>query len=90
MEAPSGSADELAAEACARLRLVEQGVRADASGETVLLELARARAAAQAASERDPRWVALAGGVAALDEAVRADDPGATSVGLRVARAECG
>jgi hypothetical protein len=82
-------AEDFAQAACVRLRLVEQGIAAESAASTVRRELASARVLAAEALQRDGRWAALSGSVAALDEAVRRDD-GATAVqALRVAQQEC-
>jgi hypothetical protein len=83
------SAKDFAAASCLRLRFVEQGVRANSSADAVRRSLAEARVLAAEASVRDPLWVPLSGGVAALDEAVRRDDPRAADIGLQSARAAC-
>lgn len=83
------TAKDFAAAACLRLRFVEQGVRANSSADAVRRSLAEARVLAAEASVRDQVWVPLSGGVAALDEAVRRDDPEAAGIGLRSARAAC-
>jgi hypothetical protein len=81
---------ESATAACTRLRLVEQGIRANSATATVRANLAEARDLATRAARQDARWVALSGGIAALDEALRRDDPAAAEIGLRVAREACG
>lgn len=80
---------DFAVAACVRLRLVEQGVQANSAAADVTRSLAEARVLAAEAARRDPIWLGLSGGVAALDEAVRADDGTAASIGLRAARAMC-
>jgi len=82
------SADDFARAACVRLRLAAQAVQADAAAATVRTELAAARALAAAALRRDGRYAALSGAVAALDEAVRADEGATAAGGLRVALRE--
>ncbi|MCA1712477.1 MAG: hypothetical protein LC789_12905 [Actinobacteria bacterium] len=84
-----GTAAQDAARACVRLRLVAQGVQANAAAADVRADLAEARRLAGSAAVRDQRWVALSGGIAALDEAVARDDGAAAATGLRVALAEC-
>jgi len=81
--------EDFARAACVRLRLGAQGIRADSSAETVRTELAAARALAAEAVRGDGRYAGLSGGVAALDEAVRRDQPDSAGVGLRIALAEC-
>ena len=83
------SGADLAAAACVRLRLARQGVVANASAQSVQQELAEARELATEAARRDPTYVALSGGVAALDEAVRRDAGADAALGLRVALANC-
>ena len=73
-----------------RLRLVAQGVAANSSAAVVRRELAAARVLAAAALRRDGRWAGLSGGVAALDEAVEADDGAVAGPALAVALRECG
>ena len=85
----ASSAQDFADAACVRLRLVAQGVAADSSASVVREELAAARVLAAAALRRDGRWAGLSGGVAALDEAVRADDGAAAGSAVRVALQEC-
>lgn len=75
--------------ACVRLRLVAQGVAADSSASVVRQELAAARVLAAAALRRDGRWAGLSGGIAALDEAVAADDGAVAGPALQVALREC-
>lgn len=84
------SAADYADAACVRLRLVAQGVAADSSAAVVRRELAGARVLAAAALRRDGRWAGLSGGIAALDEAVAADDGAAAGPALQVALRECG
>lgn len=90
---PSGrpvmTAQEYAGAACVRLRLVEQGVAANSAAATVRANLAEARSLAAEASRLDAAWVALSGGLAALDEAVSRNDGTAAATGLRVAREAC-
>lgn len=83
------SADELARAACVRLRLAAQGIRAGAAADAVRRELAGARALSAAALRGDARYAPLSGGIAALDEAVRRNDPVAATEGLRTALASC-
>ena len=80
---------ELAEAACVRVDLAIQAIQANAAAETVRKELAAARALAAAAMKVDARFAALSGGVSALDEAVRRDEPEAASLGLRVAAERC-
>ena len=80
---------DLAEAACVRVDLATQAIQANAAAETVREELAAARALAAEAMEGDARFSALSGGVSALDEAVRRDEPEAASLGLRVARERC-
>lgn len=88
--APGAStAEDFARASCVRLRLVTQGISADSAADTVRRELASARVLAAEALQRDARWASLSGGVAALDEAVRADDGAAAAAVLPVAVAEC-
>ena len=88
--APSArSARDFAVAACVRVRLAEQGVLANARADTVQQSLAEARTLAGEAARRDPVWLGLSGGVAALDEAVRRNDGTAAGIGLRSARAAC-
>ena len=88
--APSArTARDFAVAACVRVRLVEQGVQANSAAADVTRSLREARVLAAEAARRDPVWIGLSGGVAALDEAVRADDGTAASIGLRAARAMC-
>ena len=75
--------------ACVRLRLVAQGVAADSAATVVRQELAAARVLAAAALRRDGQWAGLSGGIAALDEAVAADDGAAAGPALQVALREC-
>ena len=84
------SGEELAAAACIRLRLAQQGILANSSADTVRGELAEARVLAAAAVTKDSAFTALSGGAAALDEALRRDAPGAASLAVRVVRASCG
>jgi hypothetical protein len=81
--------EELARAACVQLRLAAQGLQADSSAPDVRSELAAARVLAAEALRGDARFTQLSGGAAALDEAVRADDPGAAAVGVRVALDAC-
>lgn len=83
------TAADYAEAACVRLRLVAQGVAADSSASVVRQELAAARVLAAAALRRDGRWAGLSGGIAALDEAVSADDGAVAVPALQVALAEC-
>lgn len=83
------TADDYAQAACVRLRLVSQGVAADSAASVVRTELAAARVLAAAALRRDGRWAGLSGGLAALDQAVAADDAAAAGSALQVALAEC-
>lgn len=83
------TAADYAEAACVRLRLVSQGVAADSAASVVRGELAAARVLAAAALRRDGRWAGLSGGIAALDEAVSADDGAAAGPALQVALAEC-
>ena len=88
--APGAStAEDYAEAACVRLRLAAQGVAADSAASVVRRELAAARALAAAALRRDGRWAGLSGGIAALDEAVGADDGAAAGPALQVALREC-
>ena len=80
---------ELADAACVRVGLATQAIRADGSADTVRRELAAARRLAAAALRRDPRFTALSGGLAALDEAVRRDEARDADVALKVALREC-
>lgn len=82
-------APEFAEAACVRVDLATQGIRADASAATVRAELAAARRLASAALRIDPRFTALSGGIAALDEAVRRDEPRDAEVALQVTLKEC-
>ena len=82
-------AHELAEAACLRVNLATQAIRANASAETVREELAAARSLAAAALRRDARFTALSGGVSALDEAVRRDEPRDAEVALKVTLREC-
>ena len=79
----------LAEAACVRVDLATQAIRADSSAETVRNELAAARSLASAALRRDARFTALSGGVSALDEAVRRDEPRDAEVALNVVLQEC-
>ena len=81
--------EDLARAACVRVRLAGQGVQADAAARVVRAELRAARVLAAEAVRRDGRWAGLSGGVAALDEAVAADDPVAAGLGLQTALAAC-
>jgi hypothetical protein len=83
------TASDYADAACVRLRLVAQGVTADSAASVVRQELAAARVLAAAALRRDGRWAGLSGGIAALDEAVTADDGAAAGPALQVALREC-
>lgn len=83
------TAEQLAAAACVHLRLAQQGVLADSAADTVRVELTRARVLARAAVGKDARFAALSGAAAALDEALRADDPATAAVAVRVVRASC-
>lgn len=85
----ASSAEDFADAACVRLRLVAQGVAADSAASVVRQELAAARVLAAAALRRDGRWAGLSGGVAALDEAVAADDGAVAGPALQVALREC-
>ena len=80
---------ELAEAACVRVDLATQAIQANAAAETVRKELAAARVLAAAAMKADARFAALSGGVSALDEAVRRDEPEAAALGLRVAAERC-
>lgn len=82
-------ASRLAAESCVRLRLVQQGIVAGSAADTVRTELADARTLAAEAAGKDSAYVALSGGAAALDEALKRDDPGAAAIAVRVVRASC-
>ena len=82
--------DELAAQACAyATQTLPRQVADDVAADDVLAGLDQARSVAQTAADRDPSWVALASGLATLQRAVQADDPGATDLALRVVQAEC-
>lgn len=83
------TAPDFADLACVHLRLANQAVQADAPAATVRRELAAARALAAEALERDARFAALSGGIAALDEAVRNDDAASAAVAVRAALEEC-
>lgn len=85
----ASSAEDFADAACVRLRLVAQGVAADSAASVVRQELAAARVLAAAALRRDGRWAGLSGGIAALDEAVSADDGAVAGPALQVALREC-
>lgn len=88
--APGASgADDFARAACVRVQLATQGIAADSSAETVRGELSAARMLAAEALRRDSAFAALSGGVAALDEAVRRDDPAAAATAVRVTRDAC-
>ena len=88
--APSAvSGADFAAVACADVRLVQQGITAQATADSVRRDLAGARVVAAEAARRDPRYQSLSGGVAALDEALRVDDGPAARLGMQVARANC-
>ena len=80
---------ELADEACDAFNEAERLIRANAKSDDVLALTERARARAETAAEEDPTWRPLAGGTAALDESLRADDPTAARVGVDVVRSEC-
>lgn len=81
---------DLAAQACAyATETLPQQVADDVAADEVRAGLRRSRSLAQTAADRDPTWVALAGGMATLAKAVEADDPGATDLALRVVQAEC-
>jgi hypothetical protein len=80
---------DLARAACVQLRLAGQGIRAGAAAQQVREQLAAARALAAQALQEDAGYAALSGGLAALDEAVRRDEPAAAVSGLRVALASC-
>ena len=84
------TSDDFAQAACVRLRLAAQGITAGGAADAVRTELAAARALAAEALRQDGRYAPLSGGLAALDEALRRDDPGAASAGLRVALDACG
>lgn len=80
---------DFAEAACVRLRLAVQGISAGSAAETVRAELAAARVLAAEALRGDGAYADLSGGLAALDEAVRVDDPDAAATGVRVAQAAC-
>lgn len=80
---------ELAEAACVRVDLATQAIQANAAADTVRKELAAARLLAAEAMKGDARFVALSGGVSALDEAVRRDEPEAAALGFRVAAERC-
>lgn len=82
-------AHDLAAAACVRLDLATQAIRANGHAETVRRELAAARSLAAAALQRDARFIALSGGTAALDEAVRRDEGREAEIALKVTSKEC-
>ena len=86
---PDARADDLARGACVRVRLAAQAIRADSPAERVRTELAAARVLAAEAVRQDGAYAALSGGVAALDEAVRRDEPAAAAVGLQVVLDQC-
>jgi len=88
--APSArTATDFALLSCVHVRLANQAVLADSPSATARRELAAGRVLAAEALRRDARFAGLSGGVAALDEAVRNDDPRAAAVGLRVTSREC-
>jgi len=88
--APGASTSEdLARAACVQLRLAAQGIQAGSAAQDVRAQLSSARALAAQAVRGEGRWAALSGGLAALDEAVRRDEPVAAASGLRVALAAC-
>lgn len=82
--------EDLARAACVRLELATQAVQADGPAATVRQELAAARVLAAEAMRRDASFAELSGGIAALDEAVRRDEPEAAGLGLRIAAEQCG
>jgi len=65
-------------------------IAADAPADEVVGGLAQARSLADQAAAVDPAWVGLAGGLGALDEALRTDDPAAAEVAIRVLQTQCG
>lgn len=81
--------EALARESCAAFSDAERLIRANESSDDVLASTDRARDKAEAAAEVDPLWRPLAGGTAAVDVALREDDPRAARVGVDVVRAEC-
>lgn len=87
LDIPRG--ERLASSACDAFTEAERLIRANASSDDVLALTDRARDSASAAADVDPRWRPLAGGTAALDEALRTDDPAAARVGVDVVRSEC-
>ena len=82
-------AHDFADAACVRLDLATQAIRVNGPAETVRKELAAARQLAAAALQRDARFTALSGGIAALAEALRRDEPSAAEVALKVSLKEC-
>jgi len=55
----------------------------------VLDVLGDAERKAESAADRDPRWLALAGGLQSIRIALNADDAAAATVGISVVRTEC-
>ncbi len=78
-----------AAQACRSLQQVTDLIDRNAGVPEVLEVVDRAVRQARDASAAQARWFALAGGADSLAIALRADDPQAASVGIRVVTAEC-
>lgn len=84
------SADALARDACRYLTDEFPGdIGRDAPAADVLERVELAQRRAREAAARDPDWLALAGGVGALLEALETDDREAASIAMRVIAANC-
>lgn len=87
---PDAAASDLAGDAC---RYVTQeladDITDDAPAEEVLARVTTAASRAREAAARDQSYIALAGGVGALREALRTDDADAAAVAMRVVIANC-
>ena len=88
---PNGEAgaEARAAQACRALQEAADLIERNASVSAVLAAVDRAVRQSREASAAQARWIALAGGAESLAIALRADDPRAASVGIRVVTAEC-
>ena len=88
---PNGEAgaEAWAAQACGSVQEVVDLIDRNSSVPAVLAAADRAVRQSRQASAAQARWIALAGGAESLVIALRADDPQAASVGIRVVTAEC-
>lgn len=83
------SAESSARTACETMDEFEKHVRENSRVSVIRADLNRAKKASGQAVARSSRWVALDGGVRAVEIGILNDDAAATSSGIRVVRAEC-